>query len=71
MHFSLFVCEYCGDVDSVEFAFPDGRVKDRGQGVRYLCTECSCGRWHGLFPKQAYDPKRDTVVNRVNGLGFG
>ncbi len=71
MQLQMFVCEMCGDVDAIELAFHDGYIKDRGQSVRYLCSECSCGHWHGVFPKEAYDPSRDLVVNRPNGLGLG
>ena len=56
-----FVCEKCGCVDLV-------RLQENP--AVYHCTECTTGKWHGLFPKQPYDPLKHLVVNRPSGLGM-
>ena len=56
-----FVCEVCGCVDLVRLQVTPGV---------YRCSECVTGHWHGLFPKQPYDPLKHLVVNRPSGLGM-
>jgi len=57
---SLFVCDACGCVDNTALT----RYWLRGDG-RALCSACdpAVGRWHGRFPRERYDGKRE-VRNR-------
>lgn len=59
----FFVCNECGCVDSIELTQPDSRC---------LCGHCDPDKqWHGVFPRETYDPEQDVVVNRPDGIGFG
>lgn len=62
----LFVCDICNTVDALEFAYPHSTPE--GQ---YQCTLCQTGTWHGLLTQRPYDPTKDIVVNRANGIGLG
>ncbi|QVD49115.1 hypothetical protein LUCX_45 [Xanthomonas phage vB_XciM_LucasX] len=61
-----FVCDTCGTVDRLEFAYPDGKLPTG----EFKCTQCQTGTWHHLTTKRAYDPSKDLVVNRPSGLGL-
>lgn len=60
-----FVCECCGCIDQLEFAYPDGNVRDP-----LKCTECLTGTWHAFYPRRQYDPAKDLVINRESGIGL-
>lgn len=47
----LFICDLCGAVDNTALAEYWARPVKK-------CSECARGKWHGLFPKEQYDPKR-------------
>lgn len=61
-----FVCETCGHVDALEFAYPTGFTGD----TALQCTQCQTGTWHGLLTRRTYEPSQDVVINRPNGLGL-
>lgn len=60
MSADLFVCSKCGCVDLIGVCYLTGLPT---QCELQLCSECSTGRWHGMFPKKRYDPQLDFVVN--------
>lgn len=62
----LFVCETCGHIDTLEFAYPFGPVI----GQPLLCTLCQTGKWHGLISRRVYDSGKDIVINAPTGLGL-
>ncbi len=75
----LFVCEKCNSIDELDLVIATDAVKP---GTQLLCSAClptvakdglkaGTGQWHGLFPRRAFDPKEDIVVNRPNGLSVG
>lgn len=45
---SMFVCECCGVVDSLQLT--------PSQGDGYKCHTCRTGTWHNAFPADMYDP---------------
>lgn len=45
---SMFVCECCGTVDSIQL------TPSNGDG--YKCGPCRGQSWHGAFPQKRYDP---------------
>lgn len=57
---SLFVCEECGTVENTALSL----YWMRGDG-RALCSRCDpqLGHWHGIFPRESYDPERHQVLN--------
>ena len=76
----LYVCDNCGCVDCLSLNLAAPAVTP---GAKFLCSEClpvgvaqggfapGTGKWHGRYPKRAYDPTMDLVVNRPTGLGLG
>lgn len=63
-----FVCNTCGCVDALEFAYPSLPMISQDS---LECTQCLTGTWHGHFPKRPYDPSKDVVINRASGIGLG
>lgn len=75
----LFVCTACGCVDVVDTAhtsfnryLQEWRRLSQESGVAadnapqyqpYTCTACLTGEWHDQFPRLAYDPSTDDVIN--------
>lgn len=56
----LFVCSQCNCVDHAALAEPDHR---------WLCSKCNPDKeYHGQFELVPYNPERDIVINRPNGL---
>jgi len=51
----LFKCEDCGCVENTATGAFWGREKK-------LCSECSTGTWHGIFPKKT--PEEKVLVER-------
>lgn len=68
METDLFVCEQCGNVDSVSLAYTK-QEKQYGH-PRWLCTSCQGKPWHNQFPMSPYDPEVDYVVNKESGIGL-
>ncbi len=62
---NLFVCEKCNCVDCVDLA----PAPVNGQFFCSLCHPVS-RKWHGEFPREAYNPINDIVCNRPTGLGL-
>lgn len=60
----LFVCESCMAVDSTD-------ATAQPSAPPYKCSECLTGHWHGYFPKKAYDPATDVVINRISKTPTG
>lgn len=64
---SLFVCDECGVVDNTALTlyWLRGRLNASNNG-RALCSQCdpAIGKWHGAFPREQYDPTKNTVLNR-------
>lgn len=60
-----FVCDFCGCIDNLEFAYPEGHP-----GTPLKCTECLTGTWHGFFLRRPMDPEKDLVINRECGIGL-
>ena len=75
---TMFCCDACGCVDVLEYEHKDAVPLKRGQ---FLCAACRSrivegkevkGEWHNSFPKRAYDPLQDHVVNRnPYGISLG
>ncbi len=61
-----FVCTKCGCVDHMDLAYP----REQPQAP-LTCTSCQGRPWHGLFPREKYDPDNDIVANGSTGIGFG
>lgn len=57
----LFRCDKCGCVEESELV---GGLSARPDDP-LLCSECDpeIQKWHGLFPKQQYNPELDFVFN--------
>lgn len=64
----LFVCNSCGCVDNLEFAYPAIPVMSQDS---LKCSQCLTGTWHNHYPKRQYNPETDLVINRPTGLGLG
>lgn len=60
MSSSFFVCTRCNAVDLLGMCYPLGLPE---QTSEQLCTQCSTGQWHDLFPKKSFDPEKDYVAN--------
>lgn len=67
---TLFVCDLCNIVDSVELAYPS---KDftKGPPKPWRCTQCQGHPWHDVFPRTPYQKNNDyipegDIVNRVS-----
>lgn len=54
----LFVCDCCGNVDSLRLSVSEGRG--------FQCYRCLNGEWHNQFEEEKYDPQVHVVVNRAN-----
>ena len=65
----LFQCDSCGTVDAVELAYPDLNVPPLSL-TELKCSKCLSGTWHGQFAQERFDPEKDVVINRAQGLGF-
>ena len=53
-----FICSKCGCIENTAA----GDYWTRRE--KPLCSECSYGKWHGLFPKRQYK-KGDDVLNPI------
>lgn len=71
----LFVCDECNCVDDTDLL--PANIVVPATGVM-LCSHCCSvvvdgktvsGEWHGIFPRETYDPDLDRVSNRGNGEG--
>jgi hypothetical protein len=58
---SLFLCPQCGCVDNTAPAGYWGQKYSDGI-QKPLCTECSTGKWHDIFPKQMPQESGHTAV---------
>lgn len=65
----LFQCDSCGCVDAVELAYPELKVPPLAL-VELKCSKCQTGEWHAQFDQEQFDPNKDQVINRSQGLGF-
>lgn len=57
---TIFACSRCKTVDLIGFCFPLGLPSDT---TKQLCTRCSTGSWHGMFPEEKYNPELDHIAN--------
>lgn len=57
---SLFVCDRCGCVENTALG-------DYWGCAEKVCSECSTGTWHGRFPKEKWDGKRN-VKAKIEAL---
>lgn len=71
----LFVCDDCNCVDDTDLL--PGNIVPPPPGT-LLCSHCCKvtvdgvevpSEWHGLFPREQYDPDQDQVSNRGGGCG--
>lgn len=54
---SMFVCESCNTVDSLQL------TPSNGDGFK--CHQCRHGGWHGAFSQEQYDPlKHRGLLNK-------
>lgn len=56
----------CRIIDLVELAYPNG-MGDRPP----VCTCCQGKPWHGQFPREKADDRKDFTVNGITGIGLG
>ena len=57
---SMFKCDKCNAVDVFEIAYKE---HIDGTPLSSLeCTECQTGKWHGFFPKENYDSKKNIII---------
>lgn len=49
---SLFECGKCGVIENT--AVTSGSWLNQSKGKPMLCSECTDGKWHGLFPRQMF-----------------
>ena len=46
LNMSLFQCEKCGCIENTA-------TSDYWMGNKSICSECTTGKWHNVFPKQS------------------
>ena len=61
----VFVCDSCGCLENTACSLYWS--KQRGEPA--LCSECDpdIGRWHGRFPKRAWDGNPEGICNKDPG----
>lgn len=52
---SLYLCSECGVIENTAVGGYHGNMVRR---VPVLCSLCNTGEWHGLFPREQYDPEK-------------
>lgn len=63
---SLFACDLCGVIDSIEFAYPEQNFALDGPPKPWRCTQCQSKPWHNHFPRLPYKEDMMNIVNRVS-----
>lgn len=55
----LYICTKCGVIDNTATG---GNYWWEDNKKKVLCCECYTGKWHGLFKKEYFNPKKWTKV---------
>lgn len=60
---SLFRCEKCDCIENTGLSNYAFRFKYNNG--KLLCSQCDpeISKWHNMFPRRLYDPKKDIVKN--------
>jgi len=64
---SLFKCSRCGTIDNT--GMTPGFWIRVCKKLDPLCTECNTGKWHDVFPKEAFDPATH-FIDDVGHVGY-